>query len=425
VSLDTPSAGRPLRWGLLLGAAVVMVLRAPVYFSAPSFWAEEGTLYFGLAWTHPVREALAYRPAGYLNLCANLATTLAAALVHGGVVPLARAPLVTVLASLAVQLLPVAVIAWSRAPFWDGALRRGLGVAIVLFGALTDEIWLNTINSQSWLVVAAALLLLEPADAQSGGWWSAGLLLLAGLSAPPASALAPLFAWRAWRARTTRSVVQAGLVAACAVVQIGCLWSAAHGGGTLPQRTVGLDLGVFAATVWARTLIVPTLGTDVGQGASAPLQHLASLPLGGALLLALASGAIAWLARGLRAEERLALVGSYVMVTMLTLLTAVGDKALLLDVWSSSRYVYAPGVLVLLMVLGGARRGNGRARPAVCALLLGVGLLQGVVQYRSTLLWQPSWPSWPDEVRAWESHPSRPLRIWPPSWTVSLEPSRA
>ncbi len=151
-----------------------MVLRAPIYFSAPSFWAEEGTLYFGLAWTHPVHEALGYRPAGYLLLCANLATTVAAALVHGGAVPLARAPLVTVLASLGVQLLPVAVIAWSRAPFWDGALRRSLGVAVVLFGALTDEIWLNTINCQPWLVVATALLLLEPVDARSGGWLPAG-----------------------------------------------------------------------------------------------------------------------------------------------------------------------------------------------------------------------------------------------------------
>ena len=93
--------------------------------------------------------------------------------------------------------------------------------------------------------------------------------------------------------------------------------------------------------------------------------------------------------------------------------------------WASSRYVYAPGVLVLLMLLGGARRGNGRVRPAVCALLLGVGLMQGVVQYRRALRWQPSWPSWPDEVRAWQSDPSRPLRIWPPPWTVRLEPSRA
>ena len=420
MSLDAPSAGRPQRWGLLLGAAVVMVLRAPIYFSAPSFWAEEGTLYFALAWTRPVHEALSYRPAGYLLLCANLATTVAAALVHGGAVPLARAPLVTVLASLAVQLLPVAVIAWSRAPFWDGALRRSLGVAVVLFGALTDEIWLNTINSQPWLVVAAALLLLEPADGRGGGWWSAGLLLLAGLSAPVASALAPLFAWRAWRARTTRSVLQAGLLAACAVVQLGCLWFAAHGGGALPRRTAGLDLGVFAATVWGRTLIVPALGTDVGQTASASLRHFASVPFGGALLLALAAVVIAWLARGLRAEERVALAGSYVVVTTLTLLTAVGDKAMLLDVWSSSRYVYAPGVLVLLMLLGGVRRGAGRVRTAVCALLLGAGLVQGGAHYRSSLLWQPWWPSWPDEVRAWESNPSRPLRIWPPPWALGL-----
>jgi hypothetical protein len=370
-----------------------------------------------------VREALAYRPAGYLLLCANLATTLAAALAHGGLLPLARAPLVTVLASLAVQLLPVTVIAWSRAPFWDGALRRGVGVAIVLFGALTDEIWLNTINCQPWLVVAAALLLLEPADKRGGGWWSTGLLLLAGLSAAAASALVPLFAWRAWRARTTRSVVQAGALAACAVVQLGCLWSAAHGGGALPQRMAGLDLGVFAATVWARTLIVPALGTDAGQRALVPLRHLADLPLGGALLLALATGAIAWLARGLRAEDRVALVGSYVVVTTLTLLTAVGDKTMLLaSVWASSRYVYAPGVLVLLMLLGGVRQGNGLVRRVVCVTLLGAGLAQGVANYRSSLRWQPSWPSWPDEVRAWETDPSRPLRIWPPPWTVALPP---
>ena len=62
--------------------------------------------------------------------------------------------------------------------------------------------------------------------------------------------------------------------------------------------------------------------------------------------LLLAAGAIAWLARGLRPEDRVALVGSYVVVTTLTLLTAVGDKAMLLgSVWASSRYVYAPGAV--------------------------------------------------------------------------------
>jgi hypothetical protein len=413
---------------LLLGAAFLMALRAPVYLSAPSFWAEEGTLYFAVAWGRPLREALTYRPAGYFLLPANVATTLAAALVRAGILQLARAPQVTVLVALAVQLLPVALIAWSRAPFWGGALRRSVGIAVVLFGALTDEIWLNTINSQPWLVVVAALLLLEPPDVQGGAARTrAAVLAFAGLSAPSASALAPLFAWRAWRSRTRPAVVQAALLAACAAVQIACLWSAARAGQQLPSRTGGLDIGVFAATVWVRTLIVPTLGTGVAQRAAVLLQRGGEIaPRDGVLLLAAAAGAIAWLARGLRADERLALVGAYAVVTPLTLLTAVGDKAMLLHgVWASSRYVYAPGTLVLLVLLGGARRGSGRLRPVVCALLLCAGLVQGVAHYRTSLRWQPSWPSWPDEVRAWEADPSRPLRIWPPPWVVGLARPRA
>jgi len=400
-----------------------MVLRAPLYFSTPSFWAEEGTLYFAVAWTHALPEALTYRPAGYLLLCSNLATTLAVALVRGGILPLARAPLVTVLCAFAVQLVPVAVIAASRAPFWSGALRRSAGVAIILFGALTDEIWLNTINAQPWLTVAAALLLLEPADEPGRAPWArTAVLVLCGLSAPAASALAPLFAWRAWRARTRPAVVQAALLGACAAVQLLCLWLAARSGQHLPPRAQGLALGVFAGTVWVRTLVVPTLGPDAAQRLSLLLRRGGEPgPLEGALLLALAVAAIGWIARGLRPDERLALVGAYAVVTALTLLTAVGDSAVLLNgPWASSRYVYASGVLVMLLLLGSARPGSGRMRATVCTLLLCAGLAQGALHYRSSLRWRPSWPSWPTEVRAWESDPSRPLHIWPPPWTLAL-----
>src|SRR5262249_1126947 len=118
----TVAARRLSRWGLLLAAALATILRAPVYFTAPSFWAEEGTLYFVVAWERPVHEALIYRPAGYLLLWANFGTVLAARLVRGGLLSLVHAPQVTVLVALVAQLLPVAVIAWSRAPFWDGGV---------------------------------------------------------------------------------------------------------------------------------------------------------------------------------------------------------------------------------------------------------------------------------------------------------------
>ena len=419
------AAGRLSRWVLLLAAALAMVLRAPVYLTGPSFWAEEGTLYFATAWGHSLRESLVYRPAGYLLLWANLATTAAARLARGGVLSLTHAPQVTVLFALAVQLLPVAVIACSRAPFWGGSIRRAIGILVVLVGVLTDEIWLNTVNSQPWLVLAAVLLLLEPlASRRRRAWAATGVLVLAGLTAPTTSALLPLFAWRAWRSRTRAAVAQVGVLTGCALVQAGCVWSATRGGQQLPARTGGLDLGVFAATVWMRTLIVPLLGT----GRAEDFGHLVARSGGigataGLLLLALAALVIGWLARGLRAGERVAVVGAYVLVTTLTLLTAVGDKAMLLHTPStSSRYVFTSGVLVLLMLLGCIRGGAGVLRPIVCTLLLGLALVRGVTQYGGSVRWKPSWPVWAEQVRAWEADPRRPLKIWPPPWELSLPP---
>ncbi len=49
-----------------------------------------------------MQVGLTYRSTEYLQWWSNLATTTAATLVHAGLVPLARAPLVTVLFALAV-----------------------------------------------------------------------------------------------------------------------------------------------------------------------------------------------------------------------------------------------------------------------------------------------------------------------------------
>ena len=69
-------------------------------------------------------------------------------------------------------------------------------------------------------------------------------------------------------------------------------------------------------------------------------------------------------------------------MTSVTFLTAVGDKAMLLHTpWTSSRYAFTPGVLVLVMLLGCVRRGAGALRAALCAVLLGCAMVRGVMQY--------------------------------------------
>jgi hypothetical protein len=171
-----------------------------------------------------------------------------------------------------------------------------------------------------------------------------------------------------------------------------------------------------------RTLIVPLLGMDRGQAFGALMLRSGGIgtPIGVGLLV-LAGLLVAWLARGLRPGDRGMLAGAYVLVTTVTFLTAVGDKAMLLHTpWTSSRYAFTPGVLVLVMVLGCVRRGAGALRAALCALLLGFAMVRGVMQYPGGVRWKPTWPVWSDQVRAWEVNPQRPLEIWPPPWALSL-----
>jgi hypothetical protein len=405
-----------------------MALRAPVYLTQPNFWAEEGMLYFAVAWERPLGEALTFRVAGYLLLWANLATTLAAGLVRAGLVPLTHAPQVTALCALVAQLIPVAVIAWSRAPFWGGTLRRTVGIGLLLVGVLTDEVWLNTINSQPWLVLAAVLLLLEPpAESRTRRVASAAVLALAGLSAPVMSALAPLFAWRAWRTRTRSTLVEAAVVLAGALVQVFCVWWAIRGGQQLPTRGAGVDLGGFAAAIWMRTLVLPLAGVGASQEVGQLIMQRGGIgPAAGAVLLVVGGVCLGWLGRGLRADERLPLWGAYMLVTTLTFLTAIGGTALLLrSPFASSRYCFTPGVLVLFMVLGCVRRDAGTLRASVCALLVGFALLRGAALYPSAVRWMPGWPRWPDEVQAWQADSRRPLRIWPPPWQLTLRPRRS
>jgi hypothetical protein len=406
---------------LLLGAALVMVLRAPVYFSEPSFWAEDGQLFFPVAWERPPIEGLTHHPQGYLLLWANLSTTLAAVLVRTGLLSLARAPIVIVLCAFAVQLLPAAVIAFSQAPFWGGFVRRTLAIMAVVVGGLHHETWLNTINSQPWLVVTASLLLLEPAEASGIRAWSgAATIAVAGLSAPVASALVPLFAWRAWRARTRANLLPAVVATLCALVQAACVWSATRSESGL-GRTIGLELPVLAGTVWMRTIVQPTLGVHAAERLWGLLQHAGGVDVAWGPLLIGAGLLLGWLARGLPPGARLLLPGAYVLVTTLTVAAALGDKRLLMSSpWPGNRYFYAPSVILLLMLLACVRRGG--LRVLVSATLLALGLIHGVARYRWSVGWQPSWPRFADEVQAWEADPLRPLSIWPPPWTMRLRP---
>jgi hypothetical protein len=420
------------RVALVAGALAATVWRAPQYFDAPSFWAEEGTLFFARAWNEGPLAGLTQHPGGYVDLYPNLVTTLAASLVRSGICPLAVAPRVTVLGALAVQLLPIALLAAAASPAWDGPWRRAAAIAAVLFPARTGGLWLNTINSQFFLALAVIVILLEPtAVGRVRRGVYASVLALAGLTGPVSSFVAPLFVWKAWRARTRTSITLAAVSVACAVVQVTCVLVALRQSPAASGRGGGLTLGVLAAVAWMRTVVLPMLGPDAALAFGLRARPLvlgaffvAPDRLFGLLLLVALVALVALLALGVPKEVRWQLAGSYAVVTVLSLANALGTVgAMLGTIESNARYALVPGVLMLWLVLQNVRAPRS-VRSVACAALFTIAIATSAWSWRSTMRWSPSWPAWRAQVAAWEADAHRPLDIWPRGWKMQLAPRR-
>jgi hypothetical protein len=415
---------------LVVAAAALTIARAPQYVVAPSFWAEEGMLYFAQAWNAGALAGLVQRPVGYVLLYANLATTLAVVLVRAGVCSLEAAPRVTVVAALLAQLLPIVLVAAARAPAWGGVWRRAAAIAIVLFGTRTGGQWLNTVNSQIFLGLATVVVLLEPAHVSARRRRVyAAVVALAGLSGPVASFLTPLFAWRAWRERTRTTIALAAVSVACALVQVVCLWTA--GPSATAGRAHGVTLGAVAAVAWMRTLVLPALGMRAALAFAARVHPLAIgtpfHPAGPGFAIVLVVTLVLLvvaLALGAPKEVRWRLAVGYLLVTAGSIVGSLGDVAAMLGgVEGNARYVFVPGVMLLWLVLLNVQRLRS-PRAFVCGALLAWGLAPNVWQWRETLRWRPSWPLWSEEVAAWRHDPRLPLEIWPRGWKIFLRPER-
>lgn len=167
-------------------------VKAPILFLKPRFWAEEGVVYFLQGRVIGLLETVTAMPLGYLSFPANIAGWVSAQL------PLYYAPYGALIVSLAIQLLIPCVVIFNR--YFDGhRARQAVFLLIPLLVFQSFETWLNSINSQFWMLLAASMILAAPRMA--GGLpvtcFNFCVALLAGLSGPGSAFLAPLFVIRA------------------------------------------------------------------------------------------------------------------------------------------------------------------------------------------------------------------------------------
>lgn len=427
---------RYLSWrgGLLLVCLACIGLRAPSLLIEPRFWAEEGTRYFAYAWQVRVDGqwwlALVNAPTtlsvGYFGLWPNLASTLAA------MVPLEWAPTVTTVAALVVQVSVAAFWLWSRFELWPEAWQKGLGLVLLLVTPLTAEAWLNTINSQSFFVVLTLLVLLATPEPGRGRWTARVALAVAGLTSSVSCVLTPWFLERAWSGRERERWIQAAILGAAALIQLGVALQSSGAAGSLIGQRHGLPSLSTLVAVWSTQSIGLVLGGIAWMRTEAAwiVAH-GGLSWGWTLVwLVAVVAAIIGVTQGLPPRDRGRVISIYCGLLTVVVTASLGDdKLALVPPGVAERYFLAPNMLLALTLLAAVgtgtaahRQGVGRWRRWGQGLVLVWVIVHGSARYAEQPFVRADWPRWSDEVAHWRSDPSQPLHVWPGDWTIAPPP---
>lgn len=403
--------------------AILLFLRMPDVLLHGRLWAEEGKIFFARAAAMRWFHALFLPYGGYLNLVANAGSILA-----WHIVPLEYAPWVTTSIGLMFQCCPAFLLVcsndeWLR-PWW----AKITALLVLATPPMVSEVWLQTLHSQFHLALCCALILALNIPQRRIAWFSSGVLFLAPLCGPAASALLPLFLARSAFERSRARLLQTFILAAGTLIQLTVFYS--H----QPGRSYGIGLVMLLCLVYIRQILSPLMGWNMANQASTLLQaRLAShsFPFVPVLITVTIVGifAIALVRRRHAASIWLFLAAS--SMTWIGYFGAFGSGAALLAVGVEGRYTFLPEVLTGMVVLGLA---TGHKPPdywiaRVClAWILVIGVLyMGRCPSVMGPPWMENWifhgPNWSHQVALWHHDHYHPVKIWPKGWTMML-PSR-
>jgi hypothetical protein len=377
-------------------------LKMRAYLAQGRFWAEEGAVFFPAISGRSAWEALFNVFNGHVELITNFVVYLAS------LFNFKHAPLVTSYFSFTFQLLPIFIIVLYR----ENLQLSKLKVLILLIVAAglpqASEVWANSINLHFHFALLASLLLALGSDGPSG-IIKRVLLLLCGLSGIPANFLAPLAALLAFFRGTKDDKINFLILALTSMFQITFLLL---NRSNLGHRDFFADQLVLFLAPLAQTFISPVLGVRIGDVLSGMLRGAFEGDVF-ALCLALVFFIpvffiLAALLKG-RREKPLILMAAFVILLVMSVATALGDKKFMVSPASGGRYFYAPNLLILLAILVNFEKFNIAAK--ICLISLVLNSLVNVKNFMGGPAWRPSLHE------AVERNDSS-VNIWPTGWRM-------
>jgi hypothetical protein len=403
----------------LAAFALIVILRLPNVWIHGRFQDEEATVFLAYAWHYPWLDAL-FRPfAGYLNLGATVPTVLVAQLVRNGVLQLEHAPYLTMIISLAFQVLPAVLLLTGNAEWLEERLAMIAALLMIAIAPATEEVFLNVLHIQFHLALCVALILaldVPPRRATNVGYCV--LLFLAPLCGPGAIVLVPLFALRSAIDRDRTRLAQLAALTAGAAIQLLLFY------GSSPLRGNSANPATIAAAMFVRLIALPLMGVRSADYAASSIQ--ASQTVGGTLWQLAAGTAVILFAVliGLAAKRRdgaiwLVLSALGIAMASFGLGIVIVNPADLFSVVRGERYNFLPIVLLSLSLVALAMRPSGKGK-RVFACLCALVLFSGATGYFKPFQDYAEGPSWAAEAQAWIKDHRHPLAVWPGRWPADL-----
>jgi hypothetical protein len=207
--------GNALRLAMVLAAGYVYMLRQPLFVTAPSFWAEDGNVYFKEAIEHGLGAVFgAYN--GQLFLFQRLVALLAAPL------PVLIQPAIYAYVAMATAVLCCSIALSSRWRYPVPLAARFVCVLALLCSPAVHEVFGTLTNAHWWLALGLVLLgmLSDPLGRRSR-LGELAFTAVAAFTGVAAFFALPALAVRCLRNRSRHSLALAGIALAGALTQVG------------------------------------------------------------------------------------------------------------------------------------------------------------------------------------------------------------
>lgn len=316
----------------MASCALLLFLRKPWALHTPQLWAEDGSIFLvqdeamGLrAWLEPYNGYLHLLPRIIAWIASHTADVAWWPAIYNGLAFALNVGVFVRLASRRVEL----------------PLKAGLMLAFVLVVG-TGEVLINVTNLQ-WLTAFYLLIQLFTAPAQTWRQRTTDLALLGivGLNGPFPILLWPLFAFRAWRERTSDTALALGMITLCAATQGWFLSSVALNlqSGAEPFRPL-----MFLSILGSRLVTWPLFGPAAVRAWPIWVHAVLAVVFLGVLLV--------WsLRRDPRRPVRALLTAALLLVTGACMYRVRADTWTDDSLVNGDRYFYVSRVLVAWLVV--------------------------------------------------------------------------